>query len=109
MGRHVLGIARLPRLVRVVADEEIPFDRVVLRGLRMKHRHVVVVGQAIARRILGIAALQRPRIAAGFEQQHAKSTLGQPRGDRATAGARADDDVVGVGGGRGRRRDGRLG
>ena len=85
MRRYVLGIARLPRLVGVVADEEIPFDRVVLRGLRVKHGHVVVVGQAIARRILRVAALQLPRIAAGFEQQHAESTLGQPRGDGASA------------------------
>ena len=84
--RHEVRIARLLRGVGVVTDEKIPADARVFGGERMKRGHVVV-------RRLG-RGLQR--IAARFEHEDGVAGLGESGGNGAAAGARADDDVVGI-------------
>ena len=78
-----LGIARLLRVVAVMADEEVPAHRRVFGRERVKGRDVVV------------RAASARRIAAGLEDDDGKTRLGEPRRDRAAAGAGSDDDVVG--------------
>ena len=60
----VLRVARLARLVGIVADVEVPAHRRVLAGEGVEGRHVVVIGQP--RRVAGA------RIAAGLEQEDAR-------------------------------------
>ena len=90
-GRAAAGV------VAVVADEEVPAQRLVLRGEGVERRHVVVVGQAVGRRP---CPRTPPAERRGSPPASSSSTLqpglGQPRGDRAAAGARADHDVVEV-------------
>ena len=93
----VFGVPPLRPVVVVVPDEKIPPHRLVLRGERMERGDVVVVGQPVLVRLPPDAAGQAARVAAGFEQEDLVACLGQPCGDRAPAGARADDDVVVVG------------
>ena len=62
----------------------------------MECRHVVIVGQALLGGCERIAAEFLSRVAAGFQQDDAIAGLGQARGHRAAAGARADHDVVAV-------------
>ena len=49
----------LPRVVLVVADEEVPAHRFVLGRERMKGRHVVVFRQRVSAGALRIGALER--------------------------------------------------
>ncbi len=94
----VLRILLLQRLGGVVTDEEVPLHRRVLTGEAMKHRHVIVAGQAIftvgLRFSAGIAAARRNGIATSLEQQHLAARFRQPRGHRAAAGSRADHNVL---------------
>jgi hypothetical protein len=87
---QVLRIAPLPRVVVVVADEEVPPHRCLLGGEWVERRYVVVV------RALAAAALAVPRVATRLEHQDAASRFREPCGNRAAAGARADDDVFGL-------------
>ena len=77
-----------------MADEEVPAQRLVLGRERVEGRHVVVVGQAVRLGHAAHTALEPAGIAAGLEEEDAHAGLGQAGGDGATAGARADDDVV---------------
>ena len=90
----VLRVAPLLLVVVVVADEEVPAQRVVLGRERMKGRDVVVVGSVLRRRLRG-----SPPSVRGSPPASSRSTgtrFGEPGGDGAAAGAGADDDVVGV-------------
>ena len=95
-----MRIERLLRLVRVMTHEEVPPHGVVLARQRMERRNdrVKSIRQAVDARRLRGGADHRPRIAAGFKQQHFVTGLGQAGRHGSTAGAGADDDVVGVGG-----------
>jgi hypothetical protein len=78
---------RIPRLlhgIAVVADEEVPTHAGVFCRERMEGRNVV------------LGRFSRPRVAPGFEHEHGKALVSQPRRHGSTAGSRADDDVVGV-------------
>ena len=59
-----LRIATLHAVVGVVADEEVPGDRAVFGGERVKGGHVVVVRQAIGVGPNRIAAREPARVAA---------------------------------------------
>jgi hypothetical protein len=90
LGGDEVRIAPLLRIVGIVPDEKIPAHGRVLGRERMEGGDVVVGG-------IGIA-----RIPSGLEHEHRVAGFGEPGGNRATASARADDDVVGVGVGLGR-------
>ncbi len=62
----------------------------------MEGRHVVVVRQPVGVRLNRIAADQLARIAARLEQDHAPPGFSQPGGQRASAGAGADDEEFAV-------------
>ncbi len=87
--RAALAVAPLLRVVGIVADEKIPAHRRVFGGKRVKRRHLVIFGQP--------GGLGVQRIAAGFEQNDAHAGLGEPGGERAAAGSRADHDIIAVG------------
>ena len=74
-----LGVAPPALVIGVVAHEVVPAERLVLGGLAVERRHC------------GVHALD---VAARLEQQHAHPGPGEVDGDRATAGAGADDHVV---------------
>ena len=92
----VLAILALLDIVGVVADEEVPLDRVVLRRQRMERRHRIVLGVGVLVGMQGIAACDGVWVAAGLEHQHGVAGLHQARRDRAPACAGTDDDVVGA-------------
>ncbi len=92
--RSRLRITRLPRRVGIVLDVEIPAQRLVLRGERVKGGHVVVVGQAVRLGHAAHPALEPAWITTRFEEEDTHAGLGKAGGDGSTASARADDDVV---------------
>ena len=93
---YVLVVAPLLRIVFVVANEEVPFDGVVLGRQPVERGNVVVLGIRIRVGLERIAAGDRLRVPPGLQHDDAVAGLGEARGDRSPAGARADDDVVGA-------------
>ena len=87
--RAPFAVAPLPRVVAIVADKKIPAHSRVLGSQRVKRRHLVILGQP-GRRLL-------QRIAARLEQHDPHARLGEPRGERAAAGPRADHDIIAIG------------
>ena len=95
------GSRALLRLVGVVADEEVPSDRVVLGRERMEGGDVVVLRQRVRAGLWRIAARDRCGSPPASSTSTRIAGFGEPRRHRAAAGARADDDVVGARGRRG--------
>ena len=87
--RTALAVAPLLCVVGIMADEKIPAHRRMFGGERVKCRHLVGFGQP--------GGLGVQRIAARFEQNDAHASLGEPGGERAAAGSRADHDIIAVG------------
>ena len=81
-------VSSLLGLVGVVADEEAPAERRVLRGEGVEGRHLVVFRQPCA----GLGG-----VAAGLDQDDPTAALGKARRKRPAAGAGADDDIVAIG------------
>ena len=96
-GLAVLRVVLLPVGIGVVAHEEIPRHRRVLGCLGVKRRHVVVVGQALAGGIDGVAALKLARIAPRLEEHHAVPRLGETGRQGAAAGTGAHHHELGIG------------
>jgi hypothetical protein len=92
--RQIFWIGLLQRIGRVVAHEELPGQRLVLRREGVKGGDVIVVRQAICQGIERVAALQRLGIAAGLDEEHPHAGLGEAGGHRPPAGARAHDHIV---------------
>ena len=92
----VFRIAPLLHVVGVVPDEEVPAHRLVLGREGVERRDVVVVGQRVRSGRVRVAAGERARVAARFEEQDGETLLGQSRRNGAATGARADDDELGV-------------
>ncbi len=92
----VFRIASLLQIVGVVADEEVPAHRLVLGGEGVERRDVVIVGQCVRSGRMRVAAGERARVAASFEEQDGETLLGQSRRNGAATGARADHDELGV-------------
>jgi hypothetical protein len=86
-----LAIAALLREIGVVPDVVVPAHRGIFGREGMERRNLVVVARLCL------------RIAAGLEHEHRVAVLGEPRRDGPSARAGADDDVVGIAGGRGLR------
>jgi hypothetical protein len=92
----VVEVAPLQLVAGVMADEEVPAERLVLGRERVERRHVVVVGQAILARRRAVAADELPGVAAGFQQEDLAARLGEARRDGAPAGAGPHHDVLGA-------------
>ncbi len=89
-----LVVKLLLRVIGVVAHEELPAHRLVLRRHRVPCRHLVVLRHAVGIGGHRPAAFERQRIAARLEQQHLVPGLCEPGGNRAAAGARPHHDVL---------------
>jgi hypothetical protein len=86
-----LVVLFLLRVVRIVADEEVPFHRLVFGRHRVKGGDFVVFRQAVlADRPVTLQVL---RIAPRFQQQDGVARLGKARGDDASPRARSDNDI----------------
>ena len=80
-------IAALLRVVGVVADEEVPAHRRVLRSERMKGRHIIISRESFT----GFT-----RVAARFEQYNMPAGFGEAGRDRAATSAGSDDNVIAI-------------
>src|SRR5580658_223267 len=78
--RDKLTILLLLREVGVMPHEKLPLHGIVFRRKSVEDGNVVVFGKAVCAWIVGIAALQRSRVAARFEQDHAVTRFSEPRG-----------------------------
>src|ERR1700730_15241608 len=78
----------LPLVVPIVPDKKSPAHRLMFRGERMKGRHLIVLRHFLG--ALGGIGLPPAR----FQKDDMLASFGEPRGKRAAASARTDDDVI---------------
>jgi hypothetical protein len=88
LGNELRILLLLPK-VRVVPDEKLPTHCFVFRGESVENGNVVVFGQTISARIVGVAALKGSRVAARFQQNHAVTRFGKACRDSSASRARA--------------------
>ena len=82
---RVFVIFFLPFLVGVMPHEKIPSHGRIFRGKSVEGRDLVVFRESFGSR--------GKRVAAGFQQQHGMARFSKPRGKRAAARTRTDDDI----------------
>src|ERR1700678_580414 len=74
----VLRVLALAHIVAVVAYEEIPFHRVVLRSEWMKARNVIVLWKPVGGWVEWISAAKIPGVPTRFHQQYGVAGLRKP-------------------------------
>src|SRR5262245_14851196 len=88
----MLDVFLLLLIIAVMSDPEIPANSITLRGNSVEAGDIVIVRQADSLGVPPNAAGHFLRVASGFQNNHFVAGLGQSRGNRPTAGARADDN-----------------